>query len=166
MSQLFYSPWGLVQTSYTLCDGVYAVSTASHGGIMVHRGVVDNLLSNEAQKCGFWEAGYLCFEEDCQSSVAIRELLDKGKITVPVNDRLTVEEFNKEVNENIQRWNPEYWEAYEKRIAAPQEYQYQIETDANKIPENLAEYKTKTMKEIQDKISKEKSRKSREREER
>lgn len=51
MSQVLFSPWGMVQTSYTLCDGVYAVSTASHGGILVHRSA-EHLLSQEAQYLG------------------------------------------------------------------------------------------------------------------
>ena len=30
-----------------------------------------------AKKCGFKYKGYLCFEEDSQENVALRELLDK-----------------------------------------------------------------------------------------
>lgn len=115
MSHVLFSPWGMVQTSYTLCDGVYAVSTASHGGILVHRSA-EHLLSQEAQYLGTRYGVYLCYEEDCKAPIVIRELLDSEKITVPINDRLTTEEFNKEVNENIQRWNPDYWNAYEKRM--------------------------------------------------
>ena len=115
MSQVLFSPWGMVQTSYTLCDGVYAVSTASHGGILVHRSA-EHLLSQEAQYLGTRYGVYLCYEEDCKAPIVIRELLDSGKIIVPVNDRLTDEKFNKEVNENIQRWNPEYWKVREQRL--------------------------------------------------
>ena len=164
MSQVLFSPWGMVQTSYTLCDGVYAVSTASHGGILVHRSA-EHLLSQEAQYLGTRYGVYLCYEEDCKAPIVIRELLDSGKIIVPVNDRLTDEEFNKEVNENIQRWNPEYWEAYEKRMAAPQEREGRM-MRINQSPEKFNEYKQNTMNEIQEKISKQKSKKSREREER
>ena len=119
MSQVLFSPWGMVQTSYTLCDGVYAVSTASHGGILVHRSA-EHLLSQEAQYLGTRYGVYLCYEEDCKAPIVIRELLDSGKIIVPVNDRLTDEEFNNEVNENIQRWNPEYWQAREQRLQKEQ----------------------------------------------
>ena len=164
MSQVLFSPWGMVQTSYTLCDGVYAVSTASHGGILVHRSA-EHLLSQEAQYHGTRYGVYLCYEEDCKAPIVIRELLDSGKIIVPVNDRLSDEEFNKEVNENIQRWNPEYWEAYEKRMAAPQEREGRM-MRINQSPEKFNEYKQNTMNEIQEKISKQKSKKSREREER
>ena len=163
MSQVLFSPWGMVQTSYTLCDGVYAVSTASHGGILVHRSA-EHLLSQEAQYLGTRYGVYLCYEEDCKAPIVIRELLDSGKIIVPVNDRLTDEEFNNEVNENIQRWNPEYWEAYEKRMVAPQEREGRM-MRINQSPEKFNEYKQNTMNEIQEKISKEKRRKSREREE-
>ena len=164
MSQVLFSPWGMVQTSYTLCDGVYAVSTASHGGILVHRSA-EHLLSQEAQYLGTRYGVYLCYEEDCKAPIVIRELLDSGKIIVPINDRLTDEEFNNEVNENIQRWNPEYWEAYEKRMAAPQEREGRM-MRINQSPEKFNEYKQNTMNEIQEKISKQKSKKSREREER
>ena len=164
MSQVLFSPWGMVQTSYTLCDGVYAVSTASHGGILVHRSS-EHFLSQEAQYLGVRYGVYLCYEEDCKAPIVIRELLDSGKITIPANDRLTDEEFNKEVNENIQRWNPEYWEAYEKRMATPQEREGRM-VRINQFPEKFNEYKDNTMNEIKEKSSKQKSRKSREREER
>ena len=62
-----YSPWGLIQTRKTLCPGFFDVSTASHGGIMVAREFVAGNLSPAAQRYGFWEGGYLCFEEDCDA---------------------------------------------------------------------------------------------------
>lgn len=38
------------------------------------------LLSLEAQQVGFQAGGYLNFEEDCDASVALRELMDSGII--------------------------------------------------------------------------------------
>lgn len=74
------SPWGLVVRCDTLCPGVYSVSTAGHGGIMAQIDAARQLLSLEAQQVGFQAGGYLNFEEDCDASVALRELMDSGII--------------------------------------------------------------------------------------
>lgn len=71
-----YSPWGKVQECETLCPGVYSVSTPGHGGIMVRRELAEKIFRKEAMGCGFIEGGYLCFEEDCDAQVALRELMD------------------------------------------------------------------------------------------
>lgn len=42
------SPWGVVVRCDTLCTGVYSVSTAGHGGIMVQPDAARRLLSPEA----------------------------------------------------------------------------------------------------------------------
>lgn len=69
------SPWGKVQTCDVLCPGVFLVSTASHGGTMVAKDMAA-VLSPAAIKCGFRHSGFLCFEEDTQEDVALRELLE------------------------------------------------------------------------------------------
>lgn len=103
------SPWGKVQTCDVLCPGVFLVSTASHGGTLVSK-EVSALLSHTAQKCGFKQGGYLCFEEDCQESVVLRELLDKKLWAVPerIKDKAAFEE---NINKSIREYNPEYWRA-------------------------------------------------------
>lgn len=74
------SPWGLVVRCDTLFPGVYSVSTAGHGGIMVQIDATRQLLSPEAQAVGFQAGGYLNFEEDCDAPVVLRELMDSGII--------------------------------------------------------------------------------------
>ena len=69
-----YSPWGKVQECETLCPGVYSVSTPGHGGIMVRRELAEKIFRKEAMGCGFIASGYLCFEEDNDAQVALREL--------------------------------------------------------------------------------------------
>lgn len=103
------SPWGEVQTCDVLCPGVFLVSTASHGGTMVSKDIAA-VLSPAARKCGFQKKGYLCFEEDSQESVVLRELLDKKLWKAPdrIKDRLAFEEA---INQSIRRYNPEYWRA-------------------------------------------------------
>lgn len=115
-----YSPWGEVQDCSTLYYGVYLVTTPGHGGIMVERESIP-YLTTAAKKCGFMDGGYLCFEEDCQEQVVLRELLDRGLWAIPghITDPGA---FETAINESIQRYNPEYWQARERRLnraAAP-----------------------------------------------
>ncbi|MDL2324639.1 hypothetical protein LJC61_05755 [Ruminococcaceae bacterium OttesenSCG-928-A16] len=102
-----FSPWGDVQTCDTLCPGVFLVSTASHGGTMIATDMAA-ALSPAARKCGTKVGDYLCFEEDCQESVALRELLDKKLWAIPdrIKDKAAFEE---NINKSIREYNPDYW---------------------------------------------------------
>ena len=71
------SIWGSVQHCNKLIPGVYSVSTAGHGGILVHKNVADLVLSYEALKSGDFENGYYHYEEDCLSSVPVLEMYQK-----------------------------------------------------------------------------------------
>lgn len=108
------SPWGDVQTCDMLCPGVFLVSTASHGGTMVAKDMAA-MLSPAARKCGFRQGDFLCFEEDCQENVALRELLDKKLWKVPdrVRDKASFEE---NINKSIREYNPDYWRARQKGL--------------------------------------------------
>jgi hypothetical protein len=105
------SPWGEVQTCDTLCPGVFLVSTASHGGTMVARDM-ESMLSSAAKRCGERRNGFLCFEEDCQEAVVMRELLDKGLWDIPdrIKDKAAFEE---NINRSIREYNPDYWRSRE-----------------------------------------------------
>ena len=93
------SPWGEVQNCETLCPGVFLVSTASHGGTMVANEVAA-VLSPAAKKCGFKDKGYICYEEDAQESVVLRELLDKKLWKIPdrIKDKGQFEEKTQSVH--------------------------------------------------------------------
>ena len=106
------SPWGKIQTCDVLCPGVFMVSTASHGGTMVAK-EVSAFLSLAAQKCSFKQGGYLCYEEDSQESVVLRELLDKGLWKIPerIKDKAAFEE---NINQSLCKYNPAYWRARER----------------------------------------------------
>ena len=112
------SPWGKVQTCDLLCPGVFLVSTASHGGTMVSNEVAA-FLSPAAKRCGFKRSGYLCFEEDTQEDVVLRELLDKKLWQIPerIKDKAAFEE---NINLSIRRYNPEYWRARQSGLEAAQ----------------------------------------------
>ena len=104
-----FSPWVEVQTCKELCRGVYSVSTAGHGGLMAHLDVADKVFSVAAQKCGFTEGRYLCFEEDCDEQVALRELMDKKLFKAPVNDQFSPGQYEKVIDSSIQAYHPDYW---------------------------------------------------------
>jgi len=103
------SPWGEVQHCETLCPGVFMVDTASHGGTMIAKDI-SAMLSPAARKCGFKQGDYLCFEEDSQEDVALRELLDKKLWAVPdrIKDKAAFEET---INKSLREYNPDYWRA-------------------------------------------------------
>lgn len=109
MREPAFSSWGEVQSCEELFTGMFSVSTPGHGGIMVESQSVFSL-SSAARKCGFREDGYLCFEEDCQEAVVLRELLDRKLWTIPerISDPAA---FEQAIDEELQRWNPEYWKA-------------------------------------------------------
>ena len=122
-----YSPWGEVQRQEVLCSGVFSVSTASHGGIMVHGSVAKAVLSPAARKHCFRDGSYYCFEEDCDAPVAIRELLDKGLYTAPVNDYFKPGEYERVINRSLQEYHPDYWKDREAAQANRSEKQKERE---------------------------------------
>ena len=102
------SPWGEIDHCVQLCPGVYEVSTPSHGGVMAQLGAASRIFSAAARRYGF--------EEDCDAAVPIRELLDRGKVTPPVNRYYGPGEYEKAIDRSIQRYQPEYWQARQKRL--------------------------------------------------
>lgn len=111
-----YSPWGEIQHCEELCPGVYQVSTASHGGVMAKLSVASKLFSTAVRQYSFVEGGYLCFEEDCEAPVAIRELMDKGLCKAPVNQYYGPGEYEAAIDRSIQRYQPEYWAYRERKL--------------------------------------------------
>lgn len=73
-----YSMWGEIQSCKTIAYGIYEVSTAGHGGVMISTELAPHILSPEALKKGVKERGYYCYEEDCDAAIPLRELYDKG----------------------------------------------------------------------------------------
>jgi len=110
------SPWGAIQHCDTLCPGVFLIAAERHGGTMVSR-EVEAFLSPAAMKCGFRQNGFVCFEEDGQEDVVLRELLDKKLWSIParVRDKAAFEE---NINKNLQKYNPAYWYSREQSRAA------------------------------------------------
>jgi len=101
------SPWGDIDWCETLCPGVFMVATPSHGGIMVSKDMTA-VLSPAARKCGLRANNHLCFEEDGDEHIVLRELLDKKLWDIParIKDRAAFEE---NINDAVRRYHPEYW---------------------------------------------------------
>ena len=116
MVEPMYSPWGTVDHCKMLCYGAFEVQTARHGGVMILRELADEYLSKEAQAVGFIEGRYLCFEEDCDAPVAIRELLDRGFMKAPVNEYYKPGEYEEAINDSLKQWHPQYWQEREQRL--------------------------------------------------
>ena len=110
----YNSPWGEVQHCEKMIEGVFLVSTAGHGGIMV-RGNASGFLSDYAQSAALRGRHYLCFEEDCDEQIVLRELLDRKLWHLPdsIIDKSGYEEA---VNRSLKRWHPDYWDARQKRL--------------------------------------------------
>ena len=66
------------------------------------------ILSPAARKCGLKMGDYLCFEEDCDENIVLRELLDKKLWQIPdrIRDRAAFEE---NINRALREHHPEYW---------------------------------------------------------
>ncbi len=91
--------------------------SAQHGGVMVRRELAEKVFRKEAMGCGFIASGYLCFEEDNDAQVALRELMDKKMIQAPVNGRFAPGAYEAVINSSVQIHHPEYWQAREKAIS-------------------------------------------------
>ena len=81
---------------------------------MVRRELAEKVFRKEAMGCGFIASGYLCFEEDNDAQVALRELMDKKMIQAPVNGRFAPGAYEAVINSSVQIHHPEYWQAREK----------------------------------------------------
>ena len=119
------SIWGEVQNYFRINNGIFDVSTASHGGIMLKSDVARLVLSSEAQAVAQKEAGWYYFEEDCDYAVAMRELLDKGlfddidyyfsrQYSKKTDEFFT--EYSDRINKAVERYNPKYWDKREAAI--------------------------------------------------
>ena len=59
-----YSPWGAVQTAEELAPGIWSVSTAGHGGIMLSPSREADMPAHLAGARHYGEVA--CYEEDCE----------------------------------------------------------------------------------------------------
>lgn len=159
MSEPTDSPWDYVQNCTTIANGIYDVSTEGHGGVMIVAELAPHILSPEALEIGFIENGYYCYEEDCDASVPLRELYDKGILNeeqyfreyrvksarheaqngyVSFREATESEKVNflngwsNSVDESLKYGHPEYWQAHEQAVSTePLTKQQRIKTIVN-----------------------------------
>ena len=133
--------WDEVESCRTIANGIYEVTTAGHGGVMIAAELAPKILSPEALKKGVRDGGYYCYEEDCDAAIPLRELWDKGILTqaheyfthyyvnserpeaengcvtfVKATETEKAEYFkwwNNAINESLEEWSGEYWKAHE-----------------------------------------------------
>jgi hypothetical protein len=105
------SPWGAVDYCDMLCPGVFLVYTSDHGGAMVAQ-EIEEFLSPAARRYGQRKNGFLCFEQDADEEIVLRELLDKKLWDIPerIQDRTAFEE---RINTALRTRHPAYWRARE-----------------------------------------------------
>ena len=121
-----FSPWGEIQSCRMICPGTYSVSTESHGGIMIRRAFAEEVLRKEALKCAQLESGWYCFEEDCAATVAIRELIDRRQFLPPVDQYWKPGEYERSIDNSVQRYYPEYWQAREQSMNSAEARQLRL----------------------------------------
>ena len=98
-----YSPWGKIQDTKVISDGISFVSTASHGGFKLSRE-----LNAQIPKCFRKEGGW--YEEDCEYSIVIMffpEFFKEKDIDIAMN--------------TVKNWFPDSYEQYTGTTLLPEE---------------------------------------------
>ena len=109
MLELANSPWDHVQTCERLAEGVFWVSTASHGGLMVDASTATETLSPEARRHGMKWGRFYCYEEDCQCSIPFFERPDW--FAVFRRHTPTIPETTANL-QTVKNWEWKYFEAH------------------------------------------------------
>lgn len=100
-----HTPWGSAQTVVELGDGIWMMTTASHGGIHV-RGAAMKAIPTSVRET--FINGPEWAEEDCEASIAIAILQARGLIDA---DRLgcgpdTIRQAARSTAKNYPRYTP------------------------------------------------------------
>ncbi|MBO0780411.1 MAG: hypothetical protein J2P37_16415 [Ktedonobacteraceae bacterium] len=68
-----HTPWGEAKTKQQLDEGVFWVTTDSHGGILIEKGRAKELLSAKARRIGELWYDFLAFEQEHAMMVVFYE---------------------------------------------------------------------------------------------
>ena len=106
------SPWDQTQTCELLAPGVWWVTTAGHGGLMVDAATARETLSKAAIAHGMKWCRFVCYEEDCQYSIAFFERPDwyRTERKVHAHRELTQAELDSNLR-TVKDWEWKYYEA-------------------------------------------------------
>lgn len=109
------TPWGVSQTKKEVAPGVYWVTTAGHGGIMMGMRKSAHYISIPGIKCSMAWGVWACFEEDCLINIVMYErpewfvemfYIDYQK---PELGFKSEQDIKKIAEEGIRAWIPEYF---------------------------------------------------------
>ncbi len=101
--------WGRSQTVDKILPGVYYVTTASHGGLMIGAKIAQSLISPLAISYGAKMGSWLCYEEDCLWAIpAYEHSLIAEYCNFNGLAPLPSQEYHEQVRQVIQHWYPEY----------------------------------------------------------
>jgi hypothetical protein len=102
------TPWGPAQHSDKLAQGVYNVSTSSHGGILVGQAVARERMTERAQEIGEPFGRFLAFEEDCDWAIVALEMPDAAERLAEVC-RCDYARLMIMAVESAEHWNADYF---------------------------------------------------------
>lgn len=122
------SPWGEIDNCDEIADGIYSVSTSSHGGIMVAKTAKD-FLSSKAKELSLRFNGYLCYEEDCDINVVVMEMLDHKMLQEGTLFKLSNKDLEGHAIESLQQWYPDYWKYRERKMKNKQDIDKETDLD-------------------------------------
>ena len=118
------SPWDQVQTCERLANGVWWVTTAIHGGLMVDKDTATETLSVHARQHGMKWGRFICYEEDEQCAIAFFERPDWFSA---FRRRELTEADTASVLKTCKNWEWRYYEARTRTILQPGESYYKDE---------------------------------------
>jgi hypothetical protein len=96
------TPWGQAQTKRALAPGVFLVTTAGHGGILIGKNRARELLSRQALAIGRPFGNFLAYEEDCDVAAVFYE--HPGYCTW-----MDAKKAKQLAQDSLHRWNPDYF---------------------------------------------------------
>lgn len=96
-----YSPWGPITGQKSLIRGIRSIWTSRGGGIMVTEVAAKKYLTNAAIIRGYCWGKYICYDQNAEAAIVLKELIEKGVFT-------TSEQFENKINEKINKSYPDY----------------------------------------------------------
>jgi hypothetical protein len=110
------TPWGPAQYAYNLARGVRFFGTASHGGIMVAKGVAQKMMSGAAMKMGMFWGGNYWYEEDAKISIPLYDVKAWRDL---YNKKFGANLSEKQLKTEVMRFDSQYFKLLEENAPKP-----------------------------------------------
>lgn len=98
------TPWGNPTWTEEILEGIFVVSTSSHGGICISKEVAKDKLSIPARECAILHEDFYCFEEDCDWAIPFYEI-EELQATLELDEKTTAKEY---LENSLNYWNKSY----------------------------------------------------------